>query len=348
MSGTGAPEGATAAGPPGDDAEASGSRPGIADLPGRAARAAADGWERFWFTPATANTLALVRILYGLTLIGWTGSMLPSLRTFYLESPHGLLTPALARAGGWSLFTWFPGTASIHLGFAVLLVAAVCLTVGFFPTPAAAVAWVLIVSFEHRNPYLLNSGDFIVRDLALLLALCPSGTALSVDRWRKVGGERFWTSPSVPQWGLRLIQIQASLVYFFSFWDKSGLAWRNGSAVSTAWRLTDLQRFVVPASLQHDLWLSTLVGWGTLAVELSLAVLVWNRRWRWWALAGGVVLHLVIDATLLVGFFSWAMISALSSFVWPETSDRWVAWIRDRVVARRAPRTVSGGRTPAG
>jgi len=287
-----------------------------------------DGWERFWFRSTTANTLALVRILYGITLIGWTGSMLPDLVTFFSPTPRGIVTPALGRSGGWSVFTWFPSEAVLWLGFAGLLVAAVAVTVGFFPTPAAALAWVLLVSFQHRNQYLLNSGDFVVRDLALLLALCPSGAALSVDRWRRAGRDGFWTSPSIPQWGLRLIQIQASVVYFFSFWNKTGMAWRGGSATSTAWRLTDLQRFAVPDALQRNLWLSTLAGWGTLAVELSLGVLVWNRKWRWWALAGGLLLHITIDLTILVGFFSWGMVCALTSFVPPETGDRFVAWVR--------------------
>ena len=298
---------------------------------GRGARAAADGWERFWFRSQTANTLALVRILYGITLIGWSGSMLPDLLTFYSGSARGTVPADLGRSGGWSVFTWFGSDAVLWIGFVLLLLAAVALTIGFFPTPAAIVAWVLVVSFQHRNQFLLNSGDFVVKDLALLLALCPSGAALSVDRWRRVGAERFWTSPVVPQWGLRLIQLQASLVYFFSFWNKTGLAWRGGSATSTAWQLTDLQRFAVPDALQHNLWLSTLAGWGTLGIELALAVLVWNRRWRWWALAGGLLLHVGIDLTLLVGFFSWAMVSALTSFVPPETSDRWVAWLRSKV-----------------
>ena len=298
---------------------------------GRALRAAGDGWERFWFEPRTASTLALVRILYGITLIGWTGSMLPDLLTFFSDSPRGIVSADLAHRGGWSVFTWFGSDAALWLGFAILLLAAVAITVGFFPSAAAVTAWVLVVSFQHRNQFLLNSGDFVVRDLALLLALCPSGAALSVDRWRRVGGPRFWTSPVVPQWGLRLIQVQASLVYFFSFWNKTGMAWRGGSATSTAWRLTDLQRFAVPDALQHNLWLSTLAGWGTLGIELALGVLVWNRRWRWWALAGGLLLHLTIDLTILVGFFSWAMISALTSFVPPEASDRWIARLHVKV-----------------
>lgn len=301
------------------------------------AAAVGDAWERFWFQPASATTLALVRILFGITLLGWTLSMLPDLMAFFSDSSHGMLPLAHSASAGWSVFRWFGSDAAIWVGWLLLVVASVAIIVGFFPTPAALVGWMLVVSFQHRNQYLLNSGDFVVRDLALLLALCPSGAALSIDRWRRVGRERFWQAPTVPQWGLRLIQIQASLVYFFSFWNKTGMGWRGGSATSTAWRLTDLQRFAVPDALVHNLWLSTLVSWGTLGVELSLGVLVWNRRWRKWALLGGLLLHVGIDLTILVGFFSWAMVAALTSFVPPEVGDRWVNRTRTWASAQRRP-----------
>jgi hypothetical protein len=308
---------------------------GVRERVGDAVGNVGDGWQRFWFEPATPTTLALVRILYGITALFWTLSLLPDLMTYFSDGKGGLVREVASRGAGWSVFRFFPSDAAVWIAFVVLAVACVLLIIGLFPTPAAIVMWVLLVSFQHRNQYLLNSGDFVVRNMALLLALCPSGAALSVDRYRKVGRQRFWSPPAIPQWGLRLIQIQASFVYFFSFWNKTGMAWRGGSAATTAWRLTDLQRFAMPDFVLHNLWLSTVLSWGTLAVELILGILVWNRRWRLWALLGGLVLHLMIDATMLVGFFSWAMISALTSFLPPDVSDKWVDRGRRWLTSRR-------------
>jgi len=293
--------------------------------------AVADGWERFWFSPSPATTLGIVRIAYGVVLLGWAATLGPDLMAFFSDSERGTVPLNLARSTGWSVFKLWPTDAAVWIGWVVLLLAAVAVIVGFRPPVALAVSFVLVVSFQHRNPYLLNSGDFVVKDLAFFLLLCPSGAALSVDRWRRVGRDRFWDNPPVTQWAMRLVQIQVSLVYFFSFWNKTGLAWRGGSAVSIAWQLIDLQRFVVPSAITHNLWLSTMLGWGTMALELAGGVLIWVKRWRLWVIVGLVLLHLTIDVTLLVGFFSWAMICGLLAFLPPETSGRWVASAHHRL-----------------
>lgn len=296
--------------------------------------AAADIWERFWFSPSPATTLGLVRIAYGVVLLGWAASLGPDLMTFFSDSERGMVPLSLGRSSGWSVFTLWPADAAVWIGWVVLMLAAVAVVVGWHPSAALAASFVLMVSFQRRNPYLLNSGDFVVKDLAFFLLLCPSGAALSVDRWRRVGRDRFWDSPPVTQWALRLVQIQVSLVYFFTFWNKTGLAWRGGTAVSEAWQLIDLQRFVIPSAVLHNLWVSTLLGWSTLALELAGGVLIWVRRWRPWALGGLVLLHITIDLTLLVGFFSAAMVCGLLAFVPPETSGRWVTAVRRRLAQR--------------
>ena len=80
---------------------------------------------------------------------------------------------------------------------------------------------------------------------------------------------------------MRLLQIQFSMVYLFAVWDKvRGITWNNGTAVSFALRITDLERFPVPGFITHSLLISNLLTYGTLAIELSLAILVWNRTLR--------------------------------------------------------------------
>ena len=67
---------------------------------------------------------------------------------------------------------------------------------------------------------------------------------------------------------------------------------------------------------------SNVLTFGTLAVELSLGLLVWNRTLRPWILLAGVSLHLGIDYAIRVGFFSYAVLVLYIAFIPPETMDR--------------------------
>ena len=69
-------------------------------------------------------------------------------------------------------------------------------------------------------------------------------------------------------------------------------------------RLGDLP---APQWLAESAVLVNAVTWGTLVLEFALAILVWNPRLRYWLLAAGVVLHVMIWLNLSVTFFSLAM-----------------------------------------
>ena len=166
---------------------------------------------------------------------------------------------------------------------------------------------------------MLNSGDLLVIVLAFYLMLAPSGSRCPSTAGSEQG-PRFWEFPKRSLWPLRLIQVQVSLLYFFAVWEKlRGETWNDGTAVSYAFRIEDLERFPVPAFVTDSLLLVNLLTYGTLAVELALAILVWNGKLRPWVLLLGVGLHLGIDYAVRVGFFSFAALVAYVAFLPPET-----------------------------
>jgi hypothetical protein len=298
--------------------------------------ALSSAWQRFWFQPQSTSSLAVFRIAFGLVATLWTATLAPNLLTFF--GPHGVLpTPPGGGPGTWGLLdVWNSSTAVVGL-FVATLAACVALTVGWCSRPAALLVWIGIVSFEQRNGLVTNSGDGLIRNLAFLCALSPCGSALSLDRLRSAP-ERFWEFPARAPWALRLIQVQVSIGYLAAVWHKTGNAlWREGSAVSYVLRMQDTNRLPAPSFLTHSVVLTELLTFGTLAVELSVGVLVWNRAARPWVLLLGVCLHLSIDASIMVGFFSYAMIAAYLAFVPPETAGRRVLSARDRVLRRRDP-----------
>jgi hypothetical protein len=77
-----------------------------------------------------------------------------------------------------------------------------------------------------------------------------------------------------------------------------------------------------PHWLTANALLMNVATWGTLALELSIGILVWNKRFRPWVLAGGVVMHSLIMITIAVGFFAPATFVLYLAFIPAETVRR--------------------------
>lgn len=302
-----------------------------------------DGWESFWFTPQPTSTLALFRVAFGLVAMGWTATLAPDL--FALFGADGILPDPVRPLGAWGVLTISDHPAVIVALWVTTLIAAAALTVGYRTRIAAIVVFVGILSFQRANPMIINSGDGLICNLALYCALAPCGTSLSLDRLR-TARDRFWEFPARAPWALRLVQIQLSVMYLSTVWHKmQGDTWRDGSAVSYALRLGDIHRFATPTFLTDSVILTEIMTFGTLALELSLAILVWNRAARPWILGLGVSLHLGIEYSILVGFFGFTVLTAYLAFTPAETASRWVLSIRDRLASRpTAPEQVHDGR----
>ncbi len=278
----------------------------------------AAAWRTFWFQPQPAYTLGVVRIAFGVLVIGWTIALLPNLSTFF--GPKGILPRQPTGAYQWGVFAIWTSDRALLVGWLVLLASSVALAVGWHSRLAALTVFVLILSFEHRDQWVFNLGDLAVRIEALMLALSPCGAALSLDQRRGTG--KFWSAQQRAPWALRLLQLQVSLIYLASVQAKlNGNAWPQGTAVSYALRLQDMLLLPLPHWLTTNALAMNTATWATLGVELAVGILVWNRRLRPWVLALGMVMHTLIMATITVGFFSLAMFVLYLAFVPPDAVE---------------------------
>jgi hypothetical protein len=301
-------------------------------------------WERFWFEPEATSTLAVIRIVFGVLVLAWTISLAPDLAAFF--SRTGVLPSFPEHQGLWGVLAVFKSDLAVQLLFAAMLVASIALIIGYQTRLAAVLVFVGVLSFERRNPFVFNTGDGLIRLMAFYLMLAPTGAALSVDRWRRAR-DRFWEFPFRAPWVLRFMQIQLSIIYLTAVWSKvQGTTWNNGTAVSYAMRLSDVTRFPPPAFLTHSALISNLMTYGTLAVEASLPILVWNRRLRPYALLAGAFLHLGIEFSIRVGFFSMAMLTLYLSWLDPKWAQAKILSLRDAWLERARLRAAD--RAPAG
>lgn len=291
-----------------------------------------EAWERFWFAPQPTSTLALVRIAFGVVALAWTASLWPDLAAFF--GPHGLLpTPAPVSATSWGVLQIASPMWLVTLLWALMMLGSIGVIVGYRSRLSSFVVLLGVLSFERRNPYVFNGGDGLIRVLALYLVLSPSGAALSLDRLRR-GGD-LWTYPQRAPWGLRLMQLQTSLIYLSAVWDKfQGHTWPDGTALSYALRLDDLSRFPLPSPVSNWPAVVAILTWVTLAIEISAGTLIWIPRLRPWVIAAGVGLHVIIGWSMRVGFFSAGMLILYLAFMSPERSAWVIARLRSTIRLR--------------
>ncbi len=258
---------------------------------------------RWAFDPIDTAPMAALRVACGLLVLGWTVSLLPDAQAFLADD--GLTAGAVEGSRGW----WTVDLISPYGVLALLGAAALALVVGWHTRVASVLVAVLLIAVQRRDVYVLNSGDLLLRQMAFFVALMPAGEVWSLDARRR-------GSVSRAPWALRLLQVQISVVYLFSVTAKlGGTSWQDGSAVGKAMQLEDLQRLVVPESLATSVLVVALLTYGTLLVEGILVVGLWVPRIRWWVMAAGVGIHLGIEATLLIGWFSLTILTCYLAFV---------------------------------
>ena len=303
---------------------------------------AGNEWQRFWFLPQPAYTLGLVRIAFGLLMVGWTLSLLPGFAD-YFGSTSVAAQPILSPYR-WTVFAAFDSDVELVIGLVLLLASAITMMLGWHARLASIAVCVLVLSFQHANPAIFNSGDTLIRAEALFLALAPCGAALSLDQRRRTG--TFWSAQVRAPWGLRLLQLQLSIVYLASVrWKMSGDAWPRGTAVSYALRLPDMTLLPAPHWFTANAILVNVATWAALALEFCIGVFVWNRRLRPWLLAAGVLMHSAIAISIAVGFFSQAMFVLYLAFVSPQLVQRAPDVIRRRLTRARHSRDDLGEAT---
>jgi len=292
-------------------------------------RSAVQGWRTFWFSTEPAYTLGIIRIAFGALAFLW--SLEIGMDLYDKFSVNGIVPQPPTYEFLWGVFYRWPGDTALLAGWIVLMVASLVMIVGWHTKLATFLVFVMIMSFERRNPWIFNSGDGLIRILSLYLALSPCGAALSLDQRRRFGS--FWSAQDIKVWPLRLMQVQISIIYITTVIAKlHGDTWQNGSAVSYTLRLDDMLLLPSPAWMSTSPLIGNAMTWGTLLVEFSLGVLVWNKRWRTRVLLAGVFLHLTILLTMVVGFFSLAIFVLYLSFV---------PWERSKALADEVHRRLS-------
>ncbi len=292
------------------------------------------GWNEFWFAPESPVPVAVFRILFGLIVLQFCWFMSGELHS--LLGQKAIVSQAAASA--WdpnariNLLAWLVHSdGALDVFWIVFTLAAACLALGLCTRLSAVIVYLCLISCDARNPFIFTGADNMLRVESFLLVFSQCGAALSLDRllsvWLCKKGAQGPARPGNP-WALRLLQVQIALCYWAAYSSKiTGGTWIDGSAVYYVTHIVEENRYALPYVYDH-IWTCRLLSWSTLAIEFSLAALIWFKELRLPLIITGILFHAMLDFTLIIPQFQTVMIASLISFIEPGTYARMAGWAR--------------------
>lgn len=277
---------------------------------------------RFWFEPSSPVPLCLFRIVYGLVLLEYCVLLAPELITCFSDVNGILRIQTLQNIFAVPVINLLtllpPGDNWIMAFFAVFVVSCLCVTFGLFTKWSMIFVYLGLVSLQHRNIYIMHSGDHLLSLVAFYMLFAPVDSALSLDRIRRI-----WFSSKMPAeipdkqslWAFKAYQLQFALVYWQTSWAKlAAPSWWDGTAMYYVLRYEEFLRFPVPI-IPHNMILMKLFTWAALCIEFSAWIFIWFKETRYYVLSSLLALHLGIDYSMNIPVFEHIMIASLIIFI---------------------------------
>ena len=169
-------------------------------------------------------------------------------------------------------------------------------------------------SFRHHHTFLLVMA-------ILFIALTPCGRSYSLDRWLVLRRAKKLGLPPPSEignlWGLRLIAIQLSVVYFWTAYEK--LYWGFLSGERIEFLFYNYYAGYDYASIPGFSALCCIVAITTVILEFLLAFGLYIPRFRKYLMPAGIALHVLFYLLLPIRTFTLAMILLYLAFI-PATS----------------------------
>jgi hypothetical protein len=262
------------------------------------------------------RSLAIMRIAVACAVLIDLFTRLVHLREHYTDD--GVLPRETARGVSWlvdtSLLSLSGSIGWAVIVFAIAIALALAVAVGWRTRITTALLWLVMLSIQHRNPWLWDHRDALYSIALLHGVLLPWGAALSLDAPRRPASLVYTGVPAASY------VIQLGAIYLFAAFLKSGPEWRSDfTAVEHA---LSVQYWANPAAqlvVDHPS-IASLLTVATLAFEFAVLpfLLVPHRAARWFVVLGLVALQLgfaiflwldtfpLIAAAMTLGLIPWS------------------------------------------
>lgn len=303
------------------------------------------------FLRIDARSLGLFRVAMALALIGDALGRFRWARDFYSNEGvlpnHNHLFNLRGKQDVWSLFHAVSTQGEAYVGLIITLLVYLCFLIGWRTRVSHVLSLVLLVSLNSRNILAEGVGTHAAIALLAFTAFLPCGSRFSLDSLRaslalrdergaaalndrrrppeaavEAGRLPGWSPVTVAALGV-LLQIIA--VYACSYLQKSGDAWRDGSALHYA---LHVDRWVSGIGVRvRGLGAGPLSGWTQALryVEIiipALLIVPAGLRWTRLAAAALMVFHgLTLGLLFDFGLYGWSLVAAAALVLPPAVWD---------------------------
>jgi hypothetical protein len=277
-------------------------------------------FDRFLFAPSNPAIVAAFRIGFAILVLINTCVLIPKAELWF--SDRGLLKATTARTVNadhyWSLFTHCDvPQAMIVAGLWLMLVHAALMLLGCWSRLQAACLFFWLTCYGHRNTLITDGEDTVFRLFAFFMMFMPLDACYSLRHGAWLPSWlRLASTASAYLWGMRLVQIEVTLIYASAAISKlSGRTWRDGSAMYYVMQFQDHWGRTIGSQFLDSPTIIRALTWGGLGIECLLPFALWWPPSRRWAILFGIAFHLSIEATMHLFLFEWIMILGLISFL---------------------------------
>ncbi|MGE0491831.1 MAG: HTTM domain-containing protein [Vulcanimicrobiota bacterium] len=274
--------------------------------------------ESWLFSPESAYPYAVIRI--GVGLVAFLHLLFYAPYVVFFFSDEGFLPsrqlPVLVPEGWPLYFFWLArSAAAVWCVYGLTLAASLAYAAGFKTRLTGPLLWLLLLSFIHRNVFVIDGIWNLLVAILTPLMLVDSGGVLSWDaRGRK-------QAATIDSWVGVVLRFQLGVTYVKSgFYKLMGSYWVKGTSLYYVLENPQWRRF------DYGFWLDQ--GWvvAILAVvtvvtvwwELFFPLLVAIRPWRYYVLGFGVFLHGSQFITIDTSVFSLLLMTLYVAFLPPE------------------------------
>lgn len=315
---------------------------GATSTPEQSRGASSDGWRRWlkaerWENSvigllfgADLRSLALLRMAMALIVIMDISGRLANLKVHYSDEgimPRSQLVDSFVK-WRWSVNlindTWeFQGLLML-----LTIAAAIAMMLGYRTRVMVVLVWVLVVSLQVRNPFVLSGADTLLRVLLFWCMFLPLGAVWSLDARNR--RPPITLSKRTLSFATVGIFLQICFMYWFTAILKDSPEWRtDGTALYYAlgaghitkpfgeWlhQFPELLRVLTHASLALEV-----------LAPIMLFIPFWNGPLRTAAVASVMAFHMGIFLTMDVGIFPWTsalcMLCFLPTWFWDSFLPR--------------------------
>lgn len=153
--------------------------------------------------------------------------------------------------------------------------------------------------YTHHHTYWLGMAT-------ILCSLTPCGKSYSLDRWMAIKSARESSQPIPDEygnlWGLRLMVVQLTMMYFWSAYDKTHVGFLGGDRLEAIF----MKYYIGSTFYQWEEWewVFSFAAWLVVLLEYALALFMPFKRTRKYFVLPGIALHLCFYVTLPVFTYS--------------------------------------------